>query len=106
MKFADTLVKVNACSLAMVLTAAASVALFGVPFTLQLGLGILVTSLAVGLYYATPQQLATPLGGGGPASPAAAAAYKQVARSGDVEDAQALIEADGGAGADKPLARR
>jgi hypothetical protein len=57
MRYADSIVKVYATSTAMLLTAAVGVAAFGVPPTLQMGLGIAVAAASVLLYYGTPQQL-------------------------------------------------
>jgi UDP-sugar transporter A1/2/3 len=57
MKNADSIVKVYATSLAMLLTTAVSVALFGLQPTLQMGLGIVVASISVVLYYVSPQKL-------------------------------------------------
>lgn len=58
MKFADSIVKVYATSLAMLLTTGVSIAFFGLPPTLQLGLGIVVASVSVVLYYLPPDKLA------------------------------------------------
>ena len=58
MKFADSICKVYATSLAMLLTTLVSIARFGTQPTLQMGLGILVASVSVVLYYVPPAQLA------------------------------------------------
>ena len=58
MKFADSICKVYATSLAMLLTTLVSIAWFGTQPTLQMGLGILVASVSVVLYYVPPAQLA------------------------------------------------
>ena len=58
MKFADSICKVYATSLAMLLTTLVSIARFGTQPTLQMGLGILVASVSVILYYVPPAQLA------------------------------------------------
>lgn len=58
MKFADSICKVYATSLAMLLTTLVSIARFGTQPTLQMGLGILVASASVVLYYVPPAQLA------------------------------------------------
>lgn len=60
MKFADSIVKVYATSLAMLLTTGISIAFFGLQPTLQLGLGLVVASLSVVLYYVSPDKLAAP----------------------------------------------
>ncbi|GAB4822763.1 hypothetical protein N2152v2_009809 [Parachlorella kessleri] len=58
MKFADSIVKVYATSLAMLLTTVVSILCFGLEPTLPLGLGILVASISVVLYYVSPARLA------------------------------------------------
>jgi UDP-sugar transporter A1/2/3 len=58
MKFADSIVKVYATSLAMLLTTLISISFFNVPPTLQLLLGIIIASSSVVLYYVSPQALA------------------------------------------------
>lgn len=58
MKFADSIVKVYATSLAMLLTTLASIAFFSLTPTLQMGLGIVVASCSVVLYYVPPATLA------------------------------------------------
>jgi UDP-sugar transporter A1/2/3 len=57
MKFADSIVKVYATSLAMLLTTLASIAFFSLQPTLQMGLGIVVASSSVVLYYVPPATL-------------------------------------------------
>lgn len=51
MKFADSIMKVYATSMAMLVTMAASVALFGLEPSLQLALGIATASISLVLYY-------------------------------------------------------
>ena len=58
MKFADSIVKVYATSLAMLLTTAVSIAFLGLQPTLQLALGIVVASCSVVLFYVPPAKLA------------------------------------------------
>ena len=58
MKFADSIVKVYATSLAMLLTTLVSILFFSLQPTLQMALGILVASCSVVLYYVPPTQLA------------------------------------------------
>lgn len=57
MKFADSIVKVYATSLAMLLTTLVSIAFFSLQPTLQMGLGIVVASSSVVLYYVPPATL-------------------------------------------------
>ncbi|EFN59537.1 hypothetical protein CHLNCDRAFT_19140 [Chlorella variabilis] len=57
MKFADSIVKVFAASLAMLLTTVVSIAFFSLQPTLQMALGIVVASCSVVLYYVPPTQL-------------------------------------------------
>lgn len=59
MKNADSIVKVYATSLAMLLTTAVSVIGFGLSPTLQMALGITTASISVVLYYVNPTKLAT-----------------------------------------------
>ncbi|KAL6768914.1 hypothetical protein ACKKBF_B16745 [Auxenochlorella protothecoides x Auxenochlorella symbiontica] len=63
MKFADSIVKVYATSLAMLLTTGVSIAFFGLDPSLQLGLGLAVACVSVVLYYVSPEKLALPPGG-------------------------------------------
>ncbi|PSC76361.1 CMP-sialic acid transporter 1 isoform X1 [Micractinium conductrix] len=58
MKFADSIVKVYATSLAMLLTTLVSISFFGLAPTLQMALGIVVASCSVVLYYVPPAALA------------------------------------------------
>lgn len=58
MKFADSIVKVYATSLAMLLTTLVSITFFALQPTLQMGLGIVVASCSVVLYYVPPAALA------------------------------------------------
>ena len=57
MKFADSIVKVYATSLAMLLTTLISIAFFGLSPSLQLGLGIITASCSVMLYYGNPSRM-------------------------------------------------
>ena len=57
MKFADSIVKVYATSLAMLLTTLVSIAFFGLSPSLQLGLGIITASCSVMLYYGNPSRM-------------------------------------------------
>ena len=57
MKFADSIVKVYATSLAMFLTMMVSLWLFDFQLTLQLLLGILSASSSLQLYYMRPQDM-------------------------------------------------
>mmetsp|Transcript_20171 Transcript_20171/g.38390 ORF Transcript_20171/g.38390 Transcript_20171/m.38390 type:complete len:359 (+) Transcript_20171:234-1310(+) len=56
-KFADTIMKVFASSMAMLLTTIVSIVCFDQPPTLQLFLGITISTLAVRLYYYAPEPL-------------------------------------------------
>ncbi|KAL4853620.1 CMP-sialic acid transporter 1 [Chlorella vulgaris] len=60
MKFADSIVKVYATSLAMLLTTLVSIAFFSLQPTLQMALGIVIASCSVVLYYVPPAALAAP----------------------------------------------
>ncbi|KAK2079741.1 hypothetical protein QBZ16_002136 [Prototheca wickerhamii] len=66
MKFADSIVKVYATSLAMLLTTGISITFFGLQPTLQLALGLIVASTSVVLYYVSPEKLALPPAIGAP----------------------------------------
>ena len=68
MKFADSIVKVYATSLAMLLTTLASILFFGLQPSLQMALGITVASCSVVLYYVPPTTLAA-AGQEAPAAP-------------------------------------
>lgn len=57
MKFADSIMKVYATSMSMLVTTVASVALFGLSPSLQLYLGILTASISLSLYYMPPSML-------------------------------------------------
>lgn len=57
MKFADSIVKVYATSLAMLLTLVVSIFFFSLHPTLQMGLGILVAAASVVLFYVPPEKL-------------------------------------------------
>lgn len=59
----DSIVKVYATSLAMLLTTGVSIAFFGLDPSLQLGLGLAVACVSVVLYYVSPEKLALPPGG-------------------------------------------
>ncbi|KAK9805243.1 hypothetical protein WJX72_008374 [[Myrmecia] bisecta] len=58
MKFADSIMKVYATSMAMLVTMVVSVLLFGLAPSLQLVLGILTASISLVLYYLNPGVLA------------------------------------------------
>ncbi|KAK9845405.1 hypothetical protein WJX81_005725 [Elliptochloris bilobata] len=58
MKFADSIMKVYATSMAMLVTMAVSVAFFGLEPSLQLLLGILTAGISLALYYVPPATLA------------------------------------------------
>jgi len=57
MKFADSIVKVYSTSMAMVVTMALSVFIFGIAPTLQMTLGIITASCSLLLYYMSPADL-------------------------------------------------
>ncbi|KDD75163.1 nucleotide-sugar transporter [Helicosporidium sp. ATCC 50920] len=59
MKYADSIVKVYATSLAMLLTTVVAIFSFGLHPTLQLGLGILIASASVVIYYVPLDRLAS-----------------------------------------------
>mmetsp|Transcript_20867 Transcript_20867/g.62797 ORF Transcript_20867/g.62797 Transcript_20867/m.62797 type:complete len:334 (+) Transcript_20867:371-1372(+) len=70
MKFADSIMKVYATSMAMLVTMVVAVAAFGLAPTLQLGLGIATAMISLVLYYLPPAALvATELGDGVPKLP-------------------------------------
>lgn len=57
MKYADSIVKVYATSMAMLVTMVLSIYLFNLVATLQLFLGILGASISLILYYMRPEDL-------------------------------------------------